>query len=144
MVVFEWYDCYLQCGAVITRSIFSKFLTIDPLISPLYLGCLLWLQIPFYVLPQQIENCMWYHIVLDCVTTALDCITTEWLLSNCCLFVAMIWVIVYVPSRQWPWNVYLRMALWRHMASTIWVNIGWGNHVLSDNTELLPERMLNY
>ena len=37
------------------------------------MGCLLWILIPIYVLPQLLECCMWYPVVLDRVTTALNC-----------------------------------------------------------------------
>ena len=37
---------------------------------------------------------------------------------------------------------YLFVALWRHMATEIWVNIGSGNGVLPDGTKPLPEPML--
>ena len=35
--------------------------------------CLLWRQIPIYVLPQWLEYCTQYRVVLDRVVTALDC-----------------------------------------------------------------------
>ena len=37
------------------------------------MGCLLWILIPIYVLPQLLECCMRYPVVLDRVTTALNC-----------------------------------------------------------------------
>ena len=47
-----------------------------------------------------------------------------------------------------PWFVrflgLLIVALWRHMASWIWVNIGSGNGLLPDGTKPLPEPMLTY
>ena len=33
-------------------------------------------------------------------------------------------------------------ASWRHMVTDIWVNIGSGNGLLSDDTKPLPEQML--
>ena len=37
------------------------------------MGCLLWIQLGIYVLPQLWESCMRYLVVLDCVITALNC-----------------------------------------------------------------------
>ena len=37
------------------------------------MGCLLWIQIAIYVLPQQLEYCMQNHVVVDRITTALHC-----------------------------------------------------------------------
>ena len=39
-------------------------------------------------------------------------------------------------------KVELIVALWRHMATEIWVNIGSGNGLLPDGTKPLPEPIL--
>ena len=40
------------------------------------MGCILWAQIVIYTLPQSLQWCMQYHVILDRVITALDCLCT--------------------------------------------------------------------
>ena len=38
------------------------------------MGYILWVQTMIYTLPQSLQWCMQYHVILDCVVTAFDCI----------------------------------------------------------------------
>ena len=46
--------------------------------------------------------------------------------------------------RYTPPSIQLIVALWHHMATEVWVNIGSGNGLLPDGTKPLPEPMLTY
>ena len=66
----------MQCVAVITRSIFSKR---HPLARPIGrgMGCLFWIRILLYVLLHSLQWFIRYHVALNRVITALDCIWPE-------------------------------------------------------------------
>ena len=53
---------YIQCGAAITRSIFSKIITKYPIarLSGRGMGCLLWVQTLIYILAQSPQWCVQY------------------------------------------------------------------------------------
>ena len=78
----DWYPhpmyVDIQCGAVITRSIFSQiFHKIHPKARPLRrgMGCLLWIQHLIDILPQFLQLLFWYLTILDRLITAFDCIS---------------------------------------------------------------------
>ena len=52
---------------------------IHPIAHPLGwdMGCILWVQTVIYTLPQSMQWCMWYHVILNRVITALNC-TLHW------------------------------------------------------------------
>ena len=61
------------------------------------MGCILWVQNMVYTrtLHQLLQWCMQYHVILDCVITALDCIWQMWyvvwgVLKNVLLFNAIV------------------------------------------------------
>ena len=61
--------CQIQCGAIITRSIFSKILTKDNSRAR-YGVC--FVSLMFYLLPLSSQRWMWYRDTCDRVITALD------------------------------------------------------------------------
>ena len=68
-----WYWTHLariQCGAIITRSVFSKIFMKD-------IGCLVWVQSLIDILPHFLQWYVQYHVILDHVIMALDCIWTS-------------------------------------------------------------------
>ena len=48
---------------------------IHPIVCPSgwAMGCILWVQIVIYTLPQSLQWCMQYHVILDHAIMALDC-----------------------------------------------------------------------
>ena len=81
----------LQCGAVITRSIFSTISTRHTISRPLGrgMGCLSWIQLLIDILPQFLQLLMQYPTILDRVITALNC--TRLLLTLYVLFFFQSW-----------------------------------------------------
>ena len=55
------------------------------------MGCLLWIQHPIDILPQFLQLFMQYHIILDCVIAALDCICILILMSLKNIFLWLNW-----------------------------------------------------
>ena len=69
----------LQCDAVTTRQFFfqnihERHATARP--SGRGMGCLLWVQLLIDILPQFLQWYVQYHVILDRVISALDCIST--------------------------------------------------------------------
>ena len=71
---------FLKAGTVWCRSNFSavKFLLNihkrHPIPRPLGMGCLLWIESLTDILPQFLQWCVQYHVTLDRVITAINCI----------------------------------------------------------------------
>ena len=57
--------------------------------------CLLWIQPLIYILPQFLQWCMQYHVILDRVITALDCMhkNVGWLFQA-----SPLWLSYFAPS----------------------------------------------
>ena len=70
----------MQWDAVLVGSIFSKNLhKRHTIANPLKwdMRCLLWVQTLMYISPQSMQRCIWCHVILDCVITALQCTVTS-------------------------------------------------------------------
>ena len=75
-VVCKW--CHHWFGrndAVIRQSIFSQILTRRPIARPngWGIGCRVWFQNLFYILPQSVQWRLQYYVILDSIIMALHC-----------------------------------------------------------------------
>ena len=102
----------VQCGTVITRSVFSQIITIDtpnhsrhPIPRPhgRAIGCLLWFWSPIHVLLLSSQNQWWYRDKLDRVITALDCTVKCKPNAQCfwCPTAALHWIFNALRPRQY-------------------------------------------
>ena len=60
------------------------------------MGCLLWIQLLFDILPQFLQSFMQYPTILDRVTTALDC-TSPYPIVNGCIVGVWEWISNFIP-----------------------------------------------
>ena len=75
---------YLMALCSVTYKVQCRYNTVNflpnsPKIHPIShllgwgMGCILWVQTLIYTLPQSLQWCMQYHVILDCIITAPDC-----------------------------------------------------------------------
>ena len=95
---------HIQCSATITRSNFSKIVIACPL--GWGMGCLLWNQIIIYIQLQSLQCCMQYHVILDRILMAIDCICKVEISQDIAIMCTY-WFVMFVPFRKELWQVFL-------------------------------------
>ena len=72
--VWQWFIITVLCRYNAANFLWN-FHKIHPIAGPIgqAMGCILWVQTMFYTLPQSQQWCMQYHVILDLIIMALDC-----------------------------------------------------------------------